>query len=104
MHKTMLSMGLILIGALSAMAIEIATPELGRSLFESPQLGKAGRSCATCHPGGKGLEEVGAFSDTELKDMINACIRNALKGTPFANDTQELNALMMHVRSLQPTK
>lgn len=94
-------LAMILTSVLSAMAVEIATPEMGRALFESNQLGKSGRSCAACHPDGKGLEKVGDFTDAELKDIINACVRDALQGTLFSGDSQELNALLLHVRSFQ---
>jgi len=96
-----LPMALILVGVLPAMAVEVATPEMGRALFESTRLGKSGRSCAVCHPEGKGLDKVGDFSDAELKDIINACVRDALQGPLFPDDSQELTALMLHVRSLQ---
>jgi cytochrome c len=90
---------LLLAGTSSA--IEIATPQMGRQLFESPLLGTQHRSCASCHPNGKGLEKISDFSDSELKDIINACIRDAQRGTPFAIDSQELDALLQHVRTLR---
>ena len=94
-------LALILASVLPAIAVEVATPEMGRALFESTQLGKSGRSCAVCHPDGKGLDKVGDFNDAELKDIINACVRDALQGTLFAGDSQELKALLLHVRSFQ---
>ena len=97
----LLPLVLIMANVLPAMAVEVATPDMGRILFESTQLGKSGRNCAVCHPDGKGLEKVGDFSDTELKDIINACIRDALQGPLFAGDSQELEALLQHVRSFQ---
>ena len=98
---TRFALALILTGLQPSMAAEIRTSEIGRALFESTQLGKSGRSCTACHPEGKGLDKVGDFSDNELKDIINACVRDALQGTPFAGDSQELNALMLHVRRFQ---
>lgn len=73
----------------------------GRSLFESTQLGTSGQSCSTCHLSGKGLDKTGDFTDSELKDIINACIRDALKGSKFAEGAPELDALMHHVRTFQ---
>lgn len=87
--------------ALPAFAVEIATLDMGRALFESTRLGTTDRSCATCHPDGKGLDQVGDFSDAELKDIINACIRDALHGTRLTDDSQELNALLLYVRTFQ---
>jgi cytochrome c peroxidase len=94
-------LALILASVLPAMAVETANPDLGRALFASPQLGKSGRSCADCHPGGKGLEKISDFSDAELKDIINACVRDALQGTLLAADSPELNALLLHIRSFR---
>jgi len=69
----------------------------GQLLFNSKELGKSGRSCATCHLGGKGLEKIGDFSDSELKDIINACIRDALHGTKFPDNAPELEALRIYI-------
>ncbi|TLM69382.1 MAG: cytochrome C [Deltaproteobacteria bacterium] len=74
---------------------------VGRTLFESTTLGKSGRSCSTCHPGGRGLEQVDDFTDDELKDIINACIRDALHGSKLAENAEELRALVAYVRSLK---
>lgn len=75
--------------------------ELGRQLFESLELGRAGKSCATCHPGGKGLEEIGAYDDRQLKEMINFCIRDALKGRPIDSGSMELESMLLYIRTLQ---
>lgn len=77
-------------------------PPNGRALFESRSLGVNGRSCATCHPGGKGLDKVGDFSDAELRDIINACIRDALHGARLGDDSPDLADLVLYVRSFQP--
>lgn len=98
---TLFTLALIMATLQSSMAAEITAPEIGRDLFGSTQLGKSGGSCAGCHPDGKGLDKVGDFSDTELKDIINACVRDALHGTLFHDDSRELNALMLYVRRFQ---
>lgn len=101
LSKSVLPLALLLGCALPAKAVEVAALDMGRALFESAQLGKSDRSCATCHPGGKGLDQVGDFSDAELKDIINACIRDALGGSMLTDDSQELNALLRYVRTFQ---
>jgi len=98
---TLFALTLIMASLQLSMATEITTSEIGRDLFESTKLGTSGRSCAVCHPDGKGLDKVGDFSDAELKDIINACVRDALHGTLFAGDSKELNALMLYVRNFQ---
>jgi len=81
-------------------AVEAPTADLGKTLFESARLGSNGKSCSSCHPDGKGLEEISAYDDGQLKEMINFCIRDALKGRMFASDAQELDAMLAYLRSL----
>lgn len=81
-------------------AVEGPSLELGKTLFEATTLGSNGNSCATCHLGGKGLREIGAYDDGMLKEMINFCIRDALKGTMLSIDSQEMEALRRYIRSL----
>lgn len=81
-------------------AVEGPSPALGKPLFEATTLGSNGNSCATCHPGGNGLNEVHAYDDSMLREMINFCIRDALNGTMLALESQEIEALQRYVRSL----
>lgn len=93
--------GLLLLAACTAIAVQTATPEQGRALFESQALGTNGRSCASCHADGKGLDQSGDFTDAELKDIINACIRDALHGAKLNDDAAELDSLLLYIRDLQ---
>jgi len=97
---------LLLLLAISSPAdsLEGTSIALGKKLFESEELGKAGRSCATCHPEGKGLEEIDAYSDVELKGIVNGCIQAALKGKPLEQSSQEMESLIAYLRSLQNKK
>lgn len=90
----------LLLGVSLSLAVEGPSLELGKTLFEATTLGSSGNSCASCHPGGKGLQEVSAYDDAMLKEMINFCIRDALKGTMFSAEAQELEALLRYLRSL----
>ncbi len=82
-------------------AIETPSLALGKSIFESTALGANGRSCSSCHAEGEGLALIGDFNDTELKDIINACIRDAQNGEMFSPESQEMNALLGYVRTFQ---
>lgn len=82
------------------LAYEIPGVETGRALFESPALGSNHKSCQQCHPGGQGLKEVGAYDDATLKEMINFCIRDALKGVMLDPESQELTSMLLYVRQL----
>ena len=102
MRLLFLSYGLFLtLLAGPVLAIEGPTLDLGKTLFEATTLGSGGRSCEACHPAGTGLDQVGDFSDNELKEIINACIRDALKGRMLAIESQEMDALLNYVRMFQ---
>ncbi|AMV72093.1 hypothetical protein JCM30471_05930 [Desulfuromonas carbonis] len=90
---------LLLAIALCASAAEGPTAELGATLFTATTLGSNGKSCASCHPAGKGLGELAAYYDGQLKEMINFCIRDALKGKMLNPQAQELDALLAYLRT-----
>lgn len=101
MKKTIATVTLALLTLGPAQAVESPTQELGRTLFEATGLGSKGKSCAACHPQGEGLAKVGDFSDAELKDIINACLRDAMGAKMLSTEAQEMDALLAYVRSFQ---
>lgn len=101
MNKLIIALGILLLSGLCAHANESPSLDLGKTLFESDQLGSKERSCATCHAQGKGLEMIGDFNDEELKDIINACLRDAIGGQLISTESQEMNALVGYVRMFQ---
>lgn len=103
MNKLILVIGILFMTGLHAHAIEAPSLSLGKTLFDSVEIGTKGRSCTTCHPHGKGLDMIGDFNDTELKDIINACLRDALGAEMISPESQEMNALVSYVRMFQKT-
>ncbi len=101
MKKSIIVTTLLLLVGISAYAIESPSLGLGKTLYESTELGKRNKSCATCHPQGKGLDLIGDFNDEELKDIINACLRDALGGSLISVESQEMNALLAYVRTFE---
>ena len=101
MNKLILIIGILLMTSFSCYAIEAPSLSLGKTIFESSELGTKGRSCNDCHSQGKGLEMVGDFNDTELKDIINACLRDAIGADIISPEAQEMNALVGYVRKFQ---
>ncbi|MCF6238713.1 MAG: cytochrome-c peroxidase [Candidatus Marinimicrobia bacterium] len=101
MNKLIIVVSILLMPGLYAYAIETPSLSLGKTLFESAALSTKGRSCATCHLQGKGLDMVGDLNDTELKDIINACLRDALGARMISSESQEMNALVGYVRKFQ---
>jgi cytochrome c553 len=74
--------------------------QAGKELF-STQLGSNGKSCSSCHPDGKGLEHADDYQGEQLRGIINACIRDALKGQLLPDDDPRLVELESYVRSLK---
>jgi cytochrome c len=101
MNKLAISVCCLVFLTTPALAIETPSLELGKTLFESSELGTKNRSCSSCHPQGKGLDLVGDFDDEELKDIINACIRDAQGGKLISTESQEMQALLSYVRKFQ---
>src|SRR5574341_671334 len=52
---------MVMLASSAVLAMKHLPEERGKTLFNDPKLGNgtAGKSCNTCHPGGKGLEGVG---------------------------------------------
>jgi len=73
--------------------------EEGKRLFHDKTLGTNGKSCATCHAEGKGLQDAGEYNVEMLQDYVNFCIRDALKGKLLPPGAPQLVALEKYVRS-----
>ena len=101
MNKSIIVLGLLLLTGFCAYATEAPTMDLGKTLFESTEIGTKGRGCVTCHAEGKGLELVGDFNDMELKDIINACLRDAMGAELISTESQEMDALLVYVRTFE---
>jgi hypothetical protein len=84
---------------------EKATAAGGKTLFSSSVIGQNGKTCATCHPGGKGLESVavktewnaGGTAFTTIEGAINACVKGALKGPSLKEDSLETKSLALYL-------
>ncbi len=102
MHKGMFLLTILFFLALPSLTVAVEGPtlELGKTLFESNELGTAERSCNNCHPDGKGLDKTGQSDDATIKERINRCIRNAQGGEVLDAGSQEMEALLNYVRFL----
>ena len=76
--------------------------EQGRELFTTPRLGTNGKSCADCHPGGRGLEEAATFETGQLEKIVNQCISRPLAGKPVSPDSPEMKSLILYMRTFAP--
>lgn len=93
---------LVMLAAVTPLAIAANGPSLerGKELFNSPQLGTNGKSCASCHPDGKMLDQVATNDDEQLTKIINQCIKQPLKGTALEPGSSEMKSLVLYLRSL----
>lgn len=78
--------------------------KLGEKLWNDPELGKSGSSCATCHPGGALLNSkpypkyIGMADDVlTLDQMINFCMKNPMQAKPLEWNSQNMTALAAYV-------
>lgn len=88
------------------------TPEdRGKALFSDPKLGggTSGKSCNSCHPGGRGLEGVAEKNEWKsptgavksLEEMVNTCITMALKGKPLDMKSEQMKDLVSYLRTFK---
>jgi cytochrome c5 len=88
------------------------TPEdRGKAMFNDPKFsgGTSGKSCSTCHPGGKGLEGVadkkewknpgGAFKS--LEEAVNICITMALKGKALDVKSDQMKDFVSYLKTIK---
>jgi len=101
-----MSMAIFIMLAVSvslAMAAGQPSAERGKDLFNSAELGTNGKSCASCHPGGNGLEKAAASGQKKLEKIVNQCIVKALKGEALASDSPDLVSLVAYLKTLALT-
>ena len=82
-------------------AMEAPTASLGKKLYNASNIGSNEKSCASCHPDGKGLDEINAYDDGMLKEMVNFCIRDALKGEMIDLESTEIESFLIYLRSFK---
>lgn len=93
----------------SAMAGDI---DKGKAIFNDTTCGASGKSCNSCHPGGKGLEMAGdkkkfnimGKKQNSLEEAVNFCIETALKGKTMDSNSQDMKNIVAYIRSLKATK
>jgi cytochrome c len=108
--KILMSFGILTLGVNFAFAQ--GDIERGKKLFNDPGLGTIGKSCNSCHPGGKGLEGLAAKKEfvimgktmKSLEEVINMCIQMGLKGKPLDPKSKNMQDLVAYIKSLAKVK
>lgn len=113
MNKTLiLAMVFVLAGGLTLSYA--ADADKGKTLFESPTLGggTTGKSCLSCHEGGKGLGEdlferqeftIMGMDKKSLADVVNVCIEHPLGGKAIDPQGEEMQDLIAYLKTLVGT-
>lgn len=101
LKRALISILSISIGLLFSFAFAAGDAAKGKVLFNDTRLGggTAGISCNSCHPDGKGLEK--AADKKDLPKVVNACIKNALKGKGIDPKSAEMADLITYIKSLK---
>jgi len=96
---------------LSATAFAGGDAAKGKALFNDPKFaGSAtGKSCSTCHPNGKGLEDAAGKSEwrmmggkfSSLEAVVNYCIEKALHGKKIDPKSDDMLNIVEYIRSLK---
>jgi cytochrome c peroxidase len=91
--------GLIDIGYIHAAQTQEGDVEHGKMLFNDPMLSGSTneKSCNSCHPDGKGLEN----AQGNIAGTVNKCIKGALAGEPLDVDSQDMKDIVAYIRSLK---
>lgn len=77
-----------------------ASLDRGKELFESSKLGTTGKSCASCHPGGRKLEwAASTYEDGKLTEIVNRCIEKSLKGKPLDPASDDMKSLIGYIKT-----
>lgn len=102
---SLIALGLVFSGAFAA------DVEKGKALFNDPKLGggTAGKSCNSCHPDGKGLENAGDKKEFNimgkkqkgLVEAVNFCIEMALKGKAIDPKGTDMANIVAYIKSLK---
>lgn len=115
--KKVLVLAVALMMAGSLTLAYAASVDKGKALFENPSLGggTTGKSCMTCHDGGKGLGNdlferkeltIMGMTKKSLAEVINVCIEKPLGGKAIDPQGEEMSDLMAYMKTLatQPAK
>lgn len=104
---SMVAISLLFSGAFAAKHLP---EERGKALFNDVKFagGTAGKSCNSCHPGGKGLEKAAEKKEFKImgktqksiEEAVNFCIEMANKGKAIDAKSPEMADIVAYIKSL----
>ena len=81
--------------------------EKGRALFNDKGLGSNGKTCNTCHAGGRDIDgsketfTILGSQQESIEDAVNFCIKMALNGAPLEKDSAKMKDLVSYLKTLK---
>ncbi|MCC6347173.1 MAG: hypothetical protein IT388_08315 [Nitrospirales bacterium] len=109
-RKTTMMLYAVAASVLASSVALAADAAKGKALFKDLHFGggTAGRSCNSCHPEGKGLENAGVKKEfhimgkkqQSLEEAVNTCIEMALKGKPIDPKSADMANIVAYIKSL----
>ncbi|MEK6527933.1 MAG: hypothetical protein AAB089_00960 [Nitrospirota bacterium] len=107
---TVALLSVIALGLVFSFAVAAGDAAKGKALFHDPKLGggTTGKSCNSCHPGGKGLEKAGSkkefnfmgMKQNSLEEVVNLCIIEPLKGKAIDPKGADMANIVAYIKSL----
>jgi len=83
----------------------------GKASFNDTMFAGAtsGKSCNSCHPNGKGLENAGekhefrimGGTQKSLEEVVNVCIENATQGKAIDPSLEQMTDIVAYIKSLK---
>lgn len=97
--KNIITCLILVCGTATLWAADKVSVDRGMELFESVKLGKSGKSCSVCHPGGRKLEWAATYEDDKIAQKINVCIQKALQGKPLPLDSDDMKSFVLYIKT-----
>ncbi len=99
---------LFVIAVIPSFAEQLTPVEKGKAHFNNPTFAGGRKSCSECHSDGKYLKDagmkttfhIGGGEQNSLEDAINVCIVNANKGHAIDVNSDEMEELVLYIKSL----
>ncbi len=102
---------IMLLVLLSAAGIAYsADADKGKGLFNDTKLGTNGKSCNTCHSGGKDIDgskktfEILGEQINSISEAVNFCIENALDGKALDSNSEDMKSIVSYIKTLKGKK
>jgi cytochrome c len=105
---------LMIIGIAFSLSFAAGDEAKGKVLFNDPKFAGGKRSCSSCHPNGKDLEDVAdklarkellSPPGTKLKileETVNFCIVNGNQGKAIDPKSNQMKDMVAYIMSLKP--